>query len=99
MNRTTGEDPGTRNGSVARGRGRVVRPVVVLVGLRGGGLRGPLAAVKLVRERTEVRLVSAVLQITGNFGLLCLSSAASHWVDPLAHMAGALAASGFRLSW
>ena len=48
-----------------------------------------LVAVELLGQRCEVRLVSAVLQIAGNLGLLRLCTAAPHWVDPLARMAGA----------
>lgn len=44
---------------------------------------------QLVCQSPEVGLVCLILQITGNFGLFRLSSAASHWVDPLAHLAGA----------
>src|SRR5690606_2810091 len=49
-------------------------------------------------QRTEVRLVSAVLQIAGNLGLLRLSSAAPHRVDPLAHLAGCYEATGRKSS-
>ena len=45
-------------------------------------------AMQLSRQRTEVRLVRAVLQVAGDLRLLSLCSAAPHRVDPLAHSAG-----------
>src|SRR5680860_892754 len=43
---------------------------------------------QLSRQRAEVRLLRAVLQVAGNLGLLRLRTAAPHRVDPLAHLAG-----------
>ena len=45
---------------------------------------------QLIRQRAEVRLVSPVLQVACDLGLLRLRSAAPHRVDPLAHLAGAV---------
>src|SRR4029450_756157 len=41
---------------------------------------------QLARQFAEVRFVRAVLQVTSNFCLLGLRTAAPHWVDPLAHL-------------
>ncbi len=41
---------------------------------------------KFPGQRAEVRLVSPVLQVAGNLGLLRLRTAAPHRVDPLAQM-------------
>src|SRR6478752_2441132 len=69
----------------------VVRPVVVLVVRRVGlVVVVALAAMQLLRQLPEVRLVSAVLQVAGDLRLLGFRSAAPHRVSPLARSAGAL---------
>src|SRR6476659_2073951 len=68
----------------------VVRPVVVLVVRRVGlVVVVALAAMQLLRQLPEVRLVSAVLQVAGDLRLLGFRSAAPHRVSPLARSAGA----------
>src|SRR3546814_14564581 len=76
-------------GSVAR-RFRVVGPVVGIV--LTARVRRVLVAtgstMQFLGERPEVRLVSAVLQVACDLGLLGLGSAASHRIDPFARFAG-----------
>src|SRR5687768_15772077 len=78
----------TDRGSVVARGVRVAGPLVVVV-RRLDWVLGVLLSVQLLRQRPEVGLVSPVLQVASDLRLLRLSSAAPHWVDPLAHLAGA----------
>jgi hypothetical protein len=78
----------------------VVSPLVVvrhssLVDAVGGRLG---CAVQLLRQRAQVRLVRAVLEVACDLGLLGFCTAAPHRVDPLALVAGVNRAS-HQVSW